>query len=61
MSHHQVSGYGETWSAQILALLLRQEGQRFHYVDARKVSQEARIDTHGRGGTIPTRTTGGIG
>uniref|UniRef100_A0A7S2SL09 ACT domain-containing protein n=1 Tax=Rhizochromulina marina TaxID=1034831 RepID=A0A7S2SL09_9STRA len=32
-----ISGYGELWSTQIMTALLNQNGENFHFVDARRV------------------------
>ena len=40
-----VSGYGEVWSAQILAALLRQEHEDVDWLDAREVLTVARTET----------------
>jgi aspartokinase/homoserine dehydrogenase 1 len=40
-----VSGYGEVWSAQMLAALLRQEGESVDWLDAREVLTVTRTET----------------
>src|SRR3954471_9889591 len=40
-----VSGYGEVWSAQILAALLKQEDEQIDWIDAREILTVTRTET----------------